>query len=162
MKQTSNSNQPNNPHPWLQEVYNKKAERAFELGKQTIDVLEEGLDVTHSSVEKKSKELDPSGKGIHQNTIKSNPNLYVYYKENSKSYKRWASHKRQSIVNKEITATIEYSHIKLTRDLNTVRKRYTKMSKQALVERLIQAEQLLAEGFQGWLAEQFGAFQEDE
>jgi hypothetical protein len=45
-----------------------------------------------------------------------------------------------------------------SRDIENVRKRYRKMTKEELIEKLIQAEQYIAENHENWIVEQFKAF----
>jgi hypothetical protein len=49
------------------------------------DLVADELPVTYKNIHKKSRELDPTGKGIHANTIKRNEKLYTYYKQCSKT-----------------------------------------------------------------------------
>lgn len=65
---------------WLAKTYESKKNRTFLLGKQAIDsLIQNGERVSYRSISAKSKELDIDGKGIHPNTIKSNPELHLYY-----------------------------------------------------------------------------------
>src|SRR4051794_12755741 len=71
----------------LEGEYEKRRVNSFELGKKAIDaLLAEGKEVTLHNVSKKTKELDEQG--IHFNTIRNHEELYSYYKEKSKSYKK--------------------------------------------------------------------------
>ncbi|WP_434750730.1 hypothetical protein [Paenibacillus amylolyticus] len=53
---------------------------------------------------------------------------------------------------------MNFSQIKLDRNLNTVRLRYQQMTKEQLIERLISAEQYIARSTEAWLEKQFESF----
>ncbi|WP_254350430.1 hypothetical protein [Paenibacillus sp. Lou8.1] len=115
------------------------------------------MDVTFSNIARKSKAIDPEGRGIHQNTIRTNTELYEYYKKNSKTYKKAKNTRRKKEVTEDFSKT-DFSHIKLDRNLNTVRLRYQQMTKRQLIERLISAEQHIAHSTKAWLIKQFESF----
>lgn len=145
---------------WLNDARKQSSERVLSLGIKSIDELvKKNERVTYSNIVKKSKELDSDGKGIHQNTIRSNYSLYEYYKNHSSSYK--ISNKRKVV--KEIN-TIDTSRlwsIKLERDINTVRKRYKNLSKDELIDQLVMTEQFIAEELKSFLSKQFKSFPKD-
>ncbi|WP_047151179.1 hypothetical protein [Aneurinibacillus tyrosinisolvens] len=82
----------------------------------------------------------------------------MYYTQHSVTYKKNHARKTRRKAGKEVSATYNFHDIKVDRDVKNVRKRYRQMTKEELIERLIQAEQFIAVNFEGWLAEQFGAF----
>lgn len=47
--------------------------------KQLQSFFNEGKTVAYRTVANKSKEIDPDGKGIHQNTITNNKELHDYF-----------------------------------------------------------------------------------
>lgn len=53
--------------------------------------MKRGIPVTYTNVAQMSKEVDTEGKGIHSNTIRSNEQLYKYYKQYSKTFKKIAN-----------------------------------------------------------------------
>ncbi|EPY13690.1 hypothetical protein [Paenibacillus alvei] len=62
---------------WLQASYDKKKNRSFELGVKALNALiKEGKSVSFRTVSDKSKEINPEGIGIHQNTIRKNQELH--------------------------------------------------------------------------------------
>ena len=86
MSHTFNST---NDRPWLKESHQKRSNRSVEIGKQAIDLLvKKSEPVTYTNVADISKEIDPEGKGIHPNTIRTNEQLYEYYKQHSLTYKQ--------------------------------------------------------------------------
>ncbi|WP_290416006.1 hypothetical protein [Paenibacillus polymyxa] len=132
--------------------------RTIKLGMRSIDhLLSESVDVTFSNIARKSKAIDPEGRGIHQNTIRTNTELYEYYKKNSKTYKKAKNTRRKKEVTEDFSKT-DFSHIKLDRDLQTVRIRYKQMTKAQLIDRLISAEQYIANSNNVWLIKQFESF----
>ncbi|MFF2875312.1 hypothetical protein ACFVR2_03220 [Gottfriedia sp. NPDC057991] len=85
MSQVLNST---NDRLWLKDSHQKRSNRSVELGKQTIDLLiEKRIPVTYTNIANYSKEIDTEGKGIHQNTIRTNEQLLEYYKQHSLTYK---------------------------------------------------------------------------
>ncbi|BFH62436.1 hypothetical protein [Paenibacillus azoreducens] len=65
---------------WLQASYDKRKNRSFELGVKAIDTLiKEGKMVSYRTVSDKSKEINPDGIGIHQNTIRKNQELHNHF-----------------------------------------------------------------------------------
>lgn len=155
MSQRSNS--PTDNRPWLRDVHEERKQRSLQIGQATIDALvAERTPVTLKNIHERSKELDWEGKGIHPNTIKTNPTLYEYYKEHSKTYKQ--KHSKRRIVVPDVGDDTVFRRIKLERDLTNVRLQYRKMSKAELVERLIHAEQFIANNHKKWTAMQFEKF----
>ncbi|UUZ96738.1 hypothetical protein LJK87_22195 [Paenibacillus sp. P25] len=147
----------NDDFPWLHEVHEKNKTRSFQLGKSAIDTLvKEGKSVTLNNIHNKSKDLDPAGKGIHSNTIKTNELLYAYYKEHSRTYKQRQTKKAPSRQN--VIQVADLRRLSPHRDLVHLRQKYMKLTKQELVSRLIQAEQFIAENHSKWTASIFEGF----
>lgn len=143
--------------PWLKDVHEERKQRSFQLGKQTIDALvAEGSSVTLSKIREKSKDIDPDNKCIHPNTVKSNEELYEYYKARSRTFKIQHTNRRTTSQGSFDTV---FRRINPERDLTNVRHKYMKMSKAELVERLIQAEQFIAKNHQKWTAKHFEQYQ---
>ncbi|WP_336745928.1 hypothetical protein [Bacillus cereus] len=142
--------------------YEKRRINSFELGKKAIDaLLTEGKEVTLHNVSKKTKELDEQGKGIHFNTIRNHEKLYVYYKENSKSYK-----KKQKELGKHLPyrenenhTFHEFEQLKSDRNLKNVYKQYMRLTKAELATRLIEVEQYIAEGNLDYLKKLFETYE---
>ncbi|MGM0878318.1 MAG: hypothetical protein ACQEWV_27350 [Bacillota bacterium] len=156
MSHTFNST---NERTWLKENHQIRKERSVRLGKQTIDLLVTNkLPITYKTISDKSKEVDPEGKGIHPNTIRSNQELNEYYKQHSKTYKQkenYSKSKPNRIVNLD---EIDFRRINPDRNLKNVENKYLKLSKKELVQRLIQAEQYIAENNKTWVANHFEMF----
>ncbi|MNO76842.1 hypothetical protein D3C76_679280 [compost metagenome] len=148
--------------PWLQIAREKRAMRTVNLGKRAIDLLlSESEVITFSNIAKKSRVVDSEGKGIHPNSIRSNTELYEYYKNNSGSYKKVSLAREKKRVSQEFIEKIDFTQIKKDRDLSRVCIRYKQMTKIQLIERLIQAEQYIVESHHSWLVEQFEKYTEN-
>ncbi|WP_047155522.1 hypothetical protein [Aneurinibacillus tyrosinisolvens] len=149
----------NDDHPWLHAIHEKRMERSFELGKTTIDALiKEGKPVTLKNIHEKSKELDSTGKGIHQNTIRSNPDLKEYYQKHSNTYKQKEKSNKSKRNQGGITSTFDYRRLKPDRDKCQLQSKYMKLSKVELVQRLIDAEQYIAENNKQRVSKHFESF----
>jgi hypothetical protein len=147
----------NDDRPWLHTVHEKNKARSFQLGKSAIDSLvNEGRSVTLNSIHHKSKEVDPTSKGIHPNTIKTNELLFDYYKQHSHTYKQRQTNKPPSQLN--LTQDTDLRRIRPNRDLAHLRQKYMQLTKQELVDKLIQAEQFIAENHSKWTASIFEGF----
>lgn len=138
------------PHPWLEEkVYAKLRQRTVDLVKRSVDALEsEKRRVSLSTVVAKSKKLDGEGKGISESAILDNEEARAYYEQ----HRSWqgSSGKRA----KPMASPAKLVAVKLGRDEQRVRQRYLRMSKEALVERLLVEEQTYAEQRERWLKSQ--------
>jgi hypothetical protein len=141
------------PHPWLEEkVYAKLRQRTVDLVKQSVDALRKDKQrVSLATVAAKSKELDSegNGKGISESAILDNQEARAYYEQ----HRSWqgSSRKRAKPL---VVAPVQLSTVKPGRDEQRVRQRYLRMSKEALVTRLITAERTLAEQRERWLSQQ--------
>ncbi|HDR7893179.1 hypothetical protein COM24_29085 [Bacillus toyonensis] len=149
-----------NNRTWLKGVHESRSQRSLLLGKGAIDLLvKQNLPVTLKTVSEKSKEIDSEGKGIHPNTITTNPQLNEYYKQHSKTYKQ-KSNSNQSLQKCSVAFTsVDYRRIRADRSIENTERKYIKMSKKELVQRLILAEQYIAENNEAWVAKQFEQFQ---
>jgi hypothetical protein len=155
MSRTLNST---NYRPWLKESHQKRSRRSVELGKQAIDFLiKKDEPVTYTNVADVSKEIDPEGKGIHPNTIRTNEQLYKYYMKHSLTYKQKENSKKvKPSLNTE--KDIDFGKIKPNRSVENAQRKYMKLSKKELVQRLILAEQYIAENNSKWVANYFEMF----
>jgi len=148
-----------NDRPWLIENHKRRSERVIQIGKETIDqLIKKGIPVTYSNVAKESKEVDSEGKGIHENTIRTNEELYGYYKQHSKTFKQKENSKGNKPQN-HLDLGIDFRKLKPDRNLDILHRKYMKLSKQELVKRLIQTEQYIAENENKWVSSHFESFQ---
>ncbi|MFA2690102.1 hypothetical protein [Bacillus mycoides] len=146
----------------LESDYEKRRVNSFKLGKKAIDaLLTEGKEVTLHNVSKRTKELDEQGKGIHFNTIRNHEELYAYYKEKSKSYKKKQKEleKHLSYRENEKHTFHEFEQLKPDRNLKNVYKQYMRLTKTELATRLIEAEQYIAEGNLEYLEKLFETYE---
>ncbi|WP_144569059.1 hypothetical protein [Bacillus pseudomycoides] len=144
---------------WLKEVHESRSQRSLLLGKEAIDLLvKQNLPVTLKTVSEKSKDIDPEGKGIHRNTISTNQELNAYYKRHSKSYKKKLNINKSTQKRSVAFTSVDYRRIRLDRSIENTERKYMKMSKKELVQRLILAEQYIAENNSKWVANYFEMF----
>lgn len=150
--QGSHKNQKNEPHPWLEEkVYARLRQRTVDLVKRSVDALRKDKQrVSLSTVAAKSKELDSEHRGISESAILDNQQARAYYEQ----HRSWQGSSRKRA--KSVTAALPPSPgvVKLDRDEQRVCQRYLRMSKEALVERLLNVERTLTAQRERWLAQQ--------
>jgi hypothetical protein len=140
------------PHPWLEEkVYAKLRQRTVDLVKQSVDALRKDKQrISLSTVAAKSKELDAEHRGVSESAILDNQEARAYYKQ----YRSWRGSPRKRAKPLAMASPTSPGVIKPDRDEQRVRLRYLRMSKEALVERLIAVERTLAEQHERWLSQQ--------
>lgn len=146
-----------NEREWLESLYDKKRSHSYELGVKAITALiNEGKTVSYRTVALKSKEIDPDGKGIHQNTITNNKELHDYFLQ----YSTTKAYKTRKKSNKPLLGDLEvFKHIKPDRDIERVRQRYMQLTKPDLVELIVRMEQYISHQNQIWLKQEFEKFQ---
>ncbi|HDX9578102.1 TPA: hypothetical protein ROX88_001624 [Bacillus pseudomycoides] len=141
---------------WLKEVHESRNQRSLLLGKKAIDLLvKQNLPVTLKTVSEKSKEIDPEGKGIHPNTIRTNESLYECYKQHSLTYKQKGNNKSMKT---NFNTDIDFRKIKPNRSVKNTQRKYMKLSKKELVQRLLLAEQYIADNNIKWVTKHFETF----
>lgn len=149
-----NDNPTNEPHPWLEEkVYTRLRLRTVDLVTRSVDALRKDKQrVSLATVAAKSKELDVegNGKGISESAILDNQEARAYYEQ----YRSWQGSSRKRAKPLVMATSVSPGAVKLGRDEQRVHQRYLRMSKEALVERLIIAERTLAEQRERWLTQQ--------
>jgi hypothetical protein len=140
------------PHPWLEEkVYAKLRQRTVALVKQSVDVLRKDKQrVSLATVAAKSKELDPESRGVSESAILDNPEARAYYEQ----HRSWRGPSRKRAKPSFVAMPASPGTVKPGRDEQRARQRYLRLSKEALVERLITAERTLAEQRERWLGQQ--------
>src|SRR5712691_178894 len=140
------------PHPWLPEkVYEPLRQRTIALVSSAVDALLQGKQrISLATVAAKSKEVDPEHRGVSESAILDNPEARAYYEQ----HRTWQGtrHKRGRSVAVRIPP--QPGPIKADRDEQRVRFRYLRMSKEALVERLLAVEQTSAQERTRWLSQQ--------
>lgn len=142
------------PHPWLEEkVYSRLRQRTVDLVKCSVNALRKDKQrVSLSTVVAKSKELDAdgNGKGISESAILDNQEARAYYEQ----HRSWRGSLRKRAKPLAAVSPVSPGSVKPGRDEQRVRQRYLRMSKDALIERLIATERTLAEQRERWLSQQ--------
>ena len=140
------------PYPWLQEkVYEPLRQRTIALVRTAVDaLLKDKQRISLATVAAKSKEVDPQHRGVSESAILDNQEARAYYEQ----YRTWQSrrHKRGRVV--EGSSPPQPGPIKADRDEQRVRLRYRRMSKEALIERLLAVERTYAQERARWLSQQ--------
>lgn len=138
---------------WLYDaVYEPKRKRTLELVTLTVDALVEQrardgkTRISLNSITALARQLDPAKKGVAHTAILENAEAYAYYKRN-----RTASKPAKQQQPQEERASDAELVIKGDRDLSRVRQRYIKLSKAALLERLLSVEQQYVHLQERWL-----------
>src|SRR5258707_8854773 len=139
-------------HPWLEEkVYAKLRQRTVDLVTQSVDtLLKDKQRVSLATVAAKSKELDPDHRGVSESAILDNQEARAYYEQ----YRSWRGSSRKRAKPLAVASPAQPSAVRPGRDEQRVRQRYLRMSKDALVERLLFVERTLAEQRERWLSQQ--------
>jgi len=141
---------------WLAEkVYAPKRQRTITLVTQSVDALRESRQrVSLAAIAATSKRLDPEGRGVSESAILDNDEARTYY-EQHRSWQGGRNKRARPITTVYPTTT---GSIKPDRDEQRVRQRYLRMSKEALVERLMVVEHTSVLKRERWLAQQDEAF----
>lgn len=87
---------------------------------------------------------------VSESAILDNREARAYYEQ----YRSWQGSSRKRAKPLVVVSPAQPSAVKLGRDEQRVHQRYLRMSKEALVERLIVAERTLAEQRERWLTQQ--------
>jgi hypothetical protein len=142
------------PHPWLEEkVYTKLRQRTVALVRQSVDALRKDKQrVSLATVAARSKELDTegNGKGISESAILGNREARTYYEQ----HRSWRGSSRKRAKSPAVASPPSSGAVKLGRDEQRARQRYLRMSKEALVERLITTERTVSKQRERWLIQQ--------
>jgi hypothetical protein len=151
-KSNPDPNDHTEPHPWLEEkVYAKLRQRTVDLVKQSVDaLLKDKQRVSLATVAAKSKEVDPESRGVSESAILDNQEARVYYGQ----HRSWRGSSRKRAKPLVGAPPVPPGTVKYGRDEQRVRQRYLRMSKEALVDRLIAVERTLAEQRERWLLQQ--------
>ncbi len=137
---------------WLaKQVYQPKRQRTIDLVHQSVEALRnEKARISLASIAAKSRKLDPTGAGISESAILTNEAARAYYEQ----HRSWRRQRRPPTSSQKPAKRIPAGVVKLTRDEVWARQRYQRLSKAALVDRLLAAERTSAEWEQRWLSHQ--------
>ena len=146
------SNDHHEPHPWLEEkVYAKLRQRTVDLVKQSVDTLRKDKQrVSLATVVAKSKELDSEHRGISESAILDNQEARAYYEQ----HRTWQGNRKRRAQPLAVVSPAHPGRVKSDRDEQRARQRYLRMSKEALVERLLAVERTSAQERERWLSQQ--------
>jgi len=134
--------------PWLKDkVYEPKRRRTVELVKSSVDALiNDRKLVSLATLCARSKEVDPSGRGVSESAILKNEEARNYYQQH-RSWKAVSRKRRRFCQPETIFAP---TRIKIDRDLARVRSRYLRLTKAELAYRLLAVEQAHAALQERW------------
>ncbi|XEC92479.1 hypothetical protein AB6A23_13800 [Paenibacillus tarimensis] len=114
--------------------------------------------MSYRKVSDKSKEIDPDGIGIHQNTIRKNQELHKHFLKHSTTKVYGPRKTTRKPLEDDLDA---FKHIKQDRNVDRVRQRYMQLTKPELVDLLIRMEQYISYQNQHWLKSEFAKFNSD-
>lgn len=146
------SNDHPEPHPWLEEkVYTKLRQRTSDLVKRSVDaLLKDKQRVSLATVAAKSKEVDPEHRGISESAILDNQEARGYYEQ----HRTWQGNRKRRAKPLAVASPAQPGSVKPDRNAQRARQRYLRMSKEALVERLLAVERTSAQERERWLSQQ--------
>lgn len=132
---------------WLDKIYTERRERTIEITRKSIELLLNKKEkVSLNSIVKISHEIDI--KGISHSAILRNPEAKQLYE----TYRSWNMYKKKvTNIKREDFYNLQ---IKSGRDLNGFFKRYSKLTKNQLIERLAVVEEAYAMLHKKWLEQQ--------
>jgi hypothetical protein len=131
--------------------YVSRRRRTAELTRQAVDSLvNEHSKVTLAAIIDRSKVIDPAGQGVSHMGILENDDARAYYEQ----YRTSKPRRRSSAQRVAVESDVRVQPVKLDRDVDDARRRYRRLSRAELIERLIAVEQAWAEAHEGWLERQ--------
>ena len=135
-------------------VYEAKRHRTLRLVRTAVDTLVAAQDrVSIASIIAKSKDLDLERKGVSKDALLGNAEARAYYKEHRTAghHQRTRAPSRQQHLPPQSAALVKPLPAKADRDQARVRQRYRRLTKRALIDRLLGAEQAYADERERWL-----------
>lgn len=133
---------------WLEaQVYAPRRQRTAELVTQAVNALVATQQrVSLATVAAKSKVMDPDGRGISESAILGNVAAQTYYER----HRTWKRARAPRVAEGGTPIGAVRQRVKADRDVARVRQRYLRLSKAALVERLLAVEHAHAEQEERW------------
>ncbi len=152
MPHLSSSNESRAPAWLAEQVYLPKRQRTIDLVHQSVEALQDAnaRRISLASIVAKSRELDPTGAGISESAILTNEAARAYYEQ----HRSWKRQRRAPTSRLQPEKRPSAGAVKLTRDDVRARQRYQRLTKAALVDRLLTVEHRAAEWEQRWLCHQ--------
>ena len=132
-------------------MYEPLRQRTVQLVRQSVDaLLKDKQRVSLSTIALKSKELDPAHRGISESAILDNQEARASYEQ----HRSWRGSRKKQTKPPRSAPLASPGLVKPGRNEQRVRQRYLRMGKEALAERLIIAERMVAEQRERWLSQQ--------
>ncbi len=132
-------------------VYEPLRQRTVQLVRQSVDaLLKDKQRVSLATIALKSKELDPDHRGISQSAILDNQEARASYEQ----HRSWRGSRKKQTKPPVGAPPASPGLVKPGRNEQRVRQRYLRMRKEALAERLITVERMVAEQQERWLSQQ--------
>ena len=132
-------------------MYEPLRQRTIQLVRQSVDALLKGKQrISLSTIALRSKELDPDHRGISESAILDNQEARAYYEQ----HRSWHGGRQKQTKPPRSAPPASPALVKPGRNEQRVRQRYLRLGKEALAERLIAAERMLAEQRERWLSQQ--------
>lgn len=120
--------------PWLEKTYNERRQRTVDLTTRAVaQIRQEMRRVSISQIVLVSKQLDEQGKGVSSSAVLSNPEAYKIYV----AARDWKQLKRTPVHVKRHPLEVR---VKSDRDGKSLRVRLRKLTKEELIDRLINLE----------------------
>ena len=131
------------PPAALVPVYERKRQRTIKLTMDAIELLErDRKPISLTSIVAVSQQIDPDGRGISENGLRTNPDAYETYR----AHMTWKGPNR-----KRARSARQLARVQASRDLVRARQRYMRLPKRELAERLIMLEEASVEREERWL-----------
>lgn len=136
-------------HAWLKEkVYDPKLQRTVGLVRQAVeDLVKLRQRVSLASVSRKTKEIDPEGRGVSESAIGGNPEAHSIYAR----HMSWKGPRRRKNRDAGAESSAVQRSIDPNRDSSRVRQRLMWKGKDELVNELLELEQRYAVQEEQWL-----------
>lgn len=132
-------------------MYEPLRQRTIQLVRLSVDaLLKDNQRVSLSTIVLKSKELDPNHRGISESAVLDNQEARAYYEQ----HRTWQGNRKRQAQPLAVASAAKGVPIKPDRNEQRTRQRYLRMSKEALVERLLSVERISAEARERWLSQQ--------
>jgi hypothetical protein len=131
------------PPAALVPVYERKRQRTTRLTQDAIEFLErDRKPISLASIVAVSRQIDPEGRGVSENGIRTNPDAY----ENYRVHMTWKGPTR-----KRASSPQKLAREQASRDLVRAHQRYMRLPKKDLADRLILLEEASVEWEERWL-----------
>jgi len=107
--------------PWLEEqVYRPRRKRTVELVRQSVDALRKAKQpISIATIVAKSKELDPTNRGVSASALLSNQEARTYYEQ----YRTWNITRSKRRLKPTRESPVHPMSVKPDRDIGRVRQR---------------------------------------